>query len=115
MRDGLKPCPHCGEEHICLFDVQDDDGPAFAVGCVTEGCPGHVAASWHYVTKEKAVEAWNTRTERTCHMDMVKDGPLCSVWKFDCCGFEFAENKCDDWNTELPGTWCPNCGAKVVS
>lgn len=61
MSDGLKLCPHCGEEHVCLFGVQDEDGPAFAVGCVTGDCPGHVATSWRYITREKAIEAWNRR------------------------------------------------------
>ena len=65
MSERLKPCPWCGEEHICLFEVQDEDGSAFAVGCVSEDCPGHVAASWRYITREKAIEAWNTRAELT--------------------------------------------------
>ena len=53
--------------------------------------------------------------ERTCHMNLMKDGPIFDVWKFDCCGFEFAESCCEQGQTELPGTWCPNCGAKVVN
>ena len=50
---------------------------------------------------------------RTCHMICEKDGSICTVWKFDCCGFEFVENKCAQWQTDLPGTVCPKCGAKV--
>ena len=52
--------------------------------------------------------------ERTCHMTPVKHGTVFDVWKFDCCGFEFAESGCERGQTELPGTWCPNCGARVV-
>ena len=66
MSSELLPCPFCGEEHICLFDEHDDNGLSFAVGCVTEDCHGHVAISWHFDTKEEAIEAWNTRAERTC-------------------------------------------------
>ena len=63
---------------------------------------------------KELIEAWNTRAERTCHMNLVKDGSIFDVWKFDCCGFEFAESGCERGQTELPGTCCPNCGAKVV-
>lgn len=53
--------------------------------------------------------------ERTCNMVCKKDGPMCTVWEFDCCGFEFVEDKCAQYQTDLPGTRCPKCGAKVIA
>lgn len=52
--------------------------------------------------------------ERTCHMTLKKSGPFYDVWHFDCCDKEWSEPRCDDHYTELPGTVCPWCGAKVV-
>ena len=52
--------------------------------------------------------------ERTCKMELVKSGQIYSVWRFSCCGYEHSENRTDGGATELPGTRCPKCGAKVV-
>ena len=51
--------------------------------------------------------------ERTCKMELVKRGPIYSVWRFSCCGYEHSENDTDGGATELPGTRCPKCGAVV--
>ena len=51
--------------------------------------------------------------ERTCKMELVKSGPIYSVWRFSCCGYEHSENDTDGGATELPGTRCPKCGAVV--
>ena len=53
--------------------------------------------------------------ERTCKMELVKNGSIYSVWRFSCCGYEYSENMTDSGATELPGTICPKCGAKVVN
>ena len=52
--------------------------------------------------------------ERTCKMELVKSGPIYTVWRFSCCGYEHSENVTDGGATELPGTRCPKCGTKVV-
>ena len=51
--------------------------------------------------------------ERTCKMELVKRGPIYSVWRFSCCGYEHSENRTDGGATELPGTRCPKCGTVV--
>ena len=51
--------------------------------------------------------------ERTCKMELVKRGPIYSVWRFSCCGYEHSENMTDGGATELPGTRCPKCGTVV--
>lgn len=52
--------------------------------------------------------------ERTCRLAIVKQGPLYIVYRFDCCGREWAESMTDAGATPLEGTVCPFCGAKVV-
>ena len=52
--------------------------------------------------------------ERTCKMKLVRRGPIYSVWRFSCCGYEHSENRSDVGATKLPGTRCPKCEAKVV-
>lgn len=52
--------------------------------------------------------------ERTCKMEFRKSGPFYDVYYFPCCDKEWSEPRCDDHYTELPGTVCPWCGAKVV-
>ena len=51
--------------------------------------------------------------QRTCKMELVKSGPIYTVWRFSCCGYEHSENVTDGGATELPGTRCPKCGTKV--
>ena len=51
--------------------------------------------------------------ERTCKMELVKNGPIYRVWRFSCCGYEHSENVTDGGATELPGTRCPKCGTVV--
>ena len=51
--------------------------------------------------------------ERTCKMELVKRGPIYSVWRSSCCGYEHSENDTDGGATELPVTRCPKCGTVV--
>lgn len=51
--------------------------------------------------------------ERTCRMEVVKHGPCYITYRFDCCGGEWAESLTDAGATDLPGTVCPFCGARV--
>ena len=52
--------------------------------------------------------------ERTCKMELVKRGSIYDVWRFSCCGYEYSENMTDSGATELPGTRCPKCGARII-
>lgn len=58
-------------------------------------------------SERKAIEAWNTRAERTCHLERIPyepgeyEGMRCSV--------------CKTVDLEMGvGPYCPGCGAKVV-
>ena len=107
----LKPCPFCGGEvylkqhnryTVHNWHIKHVDASAECL--INQHTP-------HYLTSKHAVEAWNARWERTCHMNYV------SLYDEECAdGIE-----CDEcgWS-ELydPGyphpAHCPGCGAKVV-
>lgn len=93
----LLPCPFCGGEARL-----HDNIIGFSIFCANDDCD-IIAATGTMETKEVAIEAWNTRAERTCHL--IEDGDLlhCSN-----CGGAAAKQSWAYWN------FCPNCGAKVV-
>lgn len=90
----LEPCPFCGGEakitQACVMQ------PLFCVHCVDCDTSGG-----HYFTEEDAIEAWNTRVERTCHM--IDNGA------------EFCCSECDCRHSyDDDPQYCMGCGAKVV-
>lgn len=54
----LKPCPFCGEMPEWHQDLYDN---TFCLYCNNEKCTTDMVATDHYVNKEDAIEAWNTR------------------------------------------------------
>ena len=126
----LKPCPFCGGE----ADEYEGD---YGNGVYCMNCGAMVGEPIHLefrvterVTYEQAIEAWNTRYERTCknlaEPDEMCDSPFCCSE----CGARgpygeaiYAIGGCekdDDGNVTFWDAWpmwrfCPNCGARVVS
>lgn len=92
----LKPCPFCGgEAHVVALQSMP---PSFQVLHVCE-----VAAKRPTDTAEEAIEAWNTRAERTCRVEKSPDG---YGWNGECGNF-FPPSV-------PPRNFCPRCGGKVV-
>ena len=89
----LLPCPFCGSEADIVVYGATGEHTVECLECGAEGATEYDEA--------KAIEAWNTRIERTC----FEDGCLCSS-----CGREFPHDMCSDWELN----YCPNCGARVV-
>lgn len=71
----LKPCPVCGSKAFVSHDVVDGFEFGWSVGC-PRACiddPVHKLnekefqearlVMFHFITKEKAIEAWNRRAE----------------------------------------------------
>jgi len=98
----LLPCPFCGGEAEILTAESMNGGYLFGIMCNDCRSRGDV-----YDTEAEAIEAWNTRAERTCKgIDTFEElsGTDCPAWKCSECGELF----------EIYGHYCTNCGAKVV-
>ncbi len=65
----------------------------------------------------RAISKWNTRAERTCHIEVkhsdsdYTDEPH---WKCSECGALIPVYECDGNKPIDYAKYCPNCGAKVV-
>ena len=104
--DELKPCPFCGSEaHLYVVEYSC----VAAVGCVN--C--HISTLYYPLFEEgkkRAVAAWNTRAERTCHMEYNEDwsgDELYPTEAYQC-------SECGRITQEGLPNYCPSCGAKVV-
>lgn len=116
MTNEIKPCPFCGEKPKVVKDIS-----VSWVVCDNENCMVY-ARTLLKKTRREAIETWNTRAkdiavptkERTCHMELRKQGMVYDVFYFDCCDKEYVENKCDGQASKISGDVCPYCGAKVM-
>lgn len=120
MGDDLKPCPFCGGEATGYEwsdgDEMDEGEPhaqdAYCAVAVDhrDDCLLKVGEfnMWIATTEEEASRIWNTRGERTCHMERRPGTFDRSIGYLICsycrCGFDY---------TEQPSA-CMNCGAKVT-
>lgn len=85
----LLPCPFCGIEDVDIFEY----------GLYCRGCGfGH---TFYDMTREQAIEAWNSRVERTC--TIVHDYGDHVVYS---CGH--------DADSNYDTMYCDKCGARVV-
>lgn len=108
MTNELKPCPFCGGEAIIrtyrtFIDEYHGIGTKYYVACSECLADRHLGK----LTENEAIEAWNTRAERTCKWTQWEQH---SDQYFSTeCGREF------QWATpyDLPN-YCPGCGAKLV-
>lgn len=116
----LKPCPFCGGEAELRSEYSSDSGYWFRVDCNNKGCMGLTKRpSWDQVCstgwrdiEQEAIEAWNTRAERTCKPEIENHGDLI-LTRYPCCGYELKVYRYSPYPEEAFNN-CPNCGAKVV-
>lgn len=106
----LKPCPFCGGEAKTRLD---DRWWVHCGNCTCEiGFEGmdENGYSGHFDTEAEAIDAWNTRAERTCEqIDVTEMHKPFTTHMTECseCGGVLAVD-------EMPApNYCPNCGAKV--
>ena len=135
----IKPCPFCGGQarleaeyktvrvegttrYIAGVETFDThDSVSVEVGCENDWCLGRLDERITFSSVDSAIEAWNTRHERTCR-DVTGEG---NIQAFTCseCGCWVAYD--EYWETgiyvqtegqpvHIHPSYCPNCGAKVV-
>lgn len=110
----LKPCPFCGGEAFVNEDPTNNGGKPHISGNVGLGrlwsveCDECGADGGYWQGSDIAIKAWNTRAERTCHIETRQSA--CGGYTDHCseCG---ADLGCDTRNTQH---YCPNCGARVT-
>lgn len=102
----LLTCPFCGSEAS-----ERTVGDYFQIGCPNYACLAYIIDMPVYLSRQEAVNDWNTRAKRMCHFDQTDEIPtirgMIRVWKCSNCGRE-----CE----ELNGVYgcCPHCKAKVM-
>ena len=99
----LLPCPFCGGEAYDHAGILIG-GKKESVHIICEACGAKV----YGITEAKAIEAWNTRAERTCEL-------VGSYYydEYDQYEFEFScGHSVNSYDKELPN-YCPNCGKEV--
>lgn len=102
----LKPCPFCGSE-ASMFG--DESTGTWNVFCNNGLCPTEPGTAICF-SEQEAVEAWNTRAERTC--SVVKNSRKYVLSD----GTELFDDGCSICNGYIGAgeNYCSQCGAKVV-
>ena len=113
----LLPCPFCGgnpDIHARHWTNGNHEWWISCIKCFSE--------TTIFDNPEEAIEAWNTRVERTCKPtgEWVRISQTQLVKHKHCiCGYELGMDEHDEWPfdverlEEMPN-YCPACGAKVV-
>ena len=102
MMDELKPCPFCGGEASTRLFYKGK----YRVHC--NACDAHSGDVCD--TEADAIDAWNTRAERTCtQIDVTDTRKPYTTHMTECseCGGVLA---LDEYRAP---NYCPQCGAKV--
>lgn len=110
MTQELKPCPFCGGTDIRIKRDLTCGFETFSVQCMVCDAPQN-----YHDSERGAIDAWNTRTERTTPMYRDNHG----IWHCENCehGADIwtgSNGALDAWEDSWAPNYCPNCGAKVV-
>lgn len=117
----LKPCPFCGSKYTQVRYMGGKwQGPsAFSSGYRGECC-GCYAVTAAYDTEAEAIDAWNTRVERTCTNELRPDEGRRNFFKCSACGCTVTD--CEDYcvnvytsDGAVGWSYCPHCGARVIA
>ena len=110
----LKHCPFCGGEAFVSYDhdgVCDTSGRHWAYTVVCNKC---CATSGLTYSRERAIEAWNKRTERPKGQWVYKEGGfVCSNCEGDIPQKVNFCRGCYMDADDVFSNFCPNCGADM--
>lgn len=110
----LKPCPlGCPKSHINVY-TRKITSEHFEAKLQCNKCDINIFRSGETekLALENAIEAWNTRAERTCKYEQPDPHDHPGVWNTECGNHVYWNVDNDDCGT--PPDFCPKCGAKVV-
>lgn len=100
-------CPFCGGEGI-IWPFREHP---FYVAICKDGCGCQLG---DFKTREEAIEAWNTRAERTCQIKQHRC-MNCDHEINDKAYFVSVDLGDGFWTADSRrANYCPNCGAKVI-
>ena len=114
MTRELKPCPFCGGEgKLKVADGILDDFTMFYCYCPNGKCIAG-GTDW-FKSREEAIEAWNTRAERTCtmHKTLTEPSTLEHMQEYECseCG---GLTNARVLNERDEPRYCARCGARIT-
>lgn len=96
----LLHCPFCGWKAS-----ERTVGDYFQIGCSNYSCLAYIIDMPVYLSRQEAVNDWNTRAERTCKV-VDYNRYMFSYSVYLSCGHEISE-------INYFPRYCPKCGAKV--
>ena len=101
----LKPCP-------CCNGISWVDYRAFTTYVYCDKCGLRTKA---YNTEAEAIEAWNTRHERTCSPVEPFDSKTKHIVERGSNHYYWPYRGCPECQCDFPqdSNFCPNCGARV--
>ena len=116
----LKPCPFCGSEAKVQKDIRWPHYSRYGVNgyeivCTNFDCIIYHADNQWYLTEEDAIDAWNSRYEKTCEMYRDESG----TWHCTSCenggdNITGSDGELNMWYDSWHPNFCPHCGCKVI-
>jgi Lar family restriction alleviation protein len=103
----LLPCPFCGGEAKMHYDANGSKW----VACENRECEIQPYLYRTKRTEAEAITAWNSRAERTCHINELDALTQTLSMVNGCSWGECSECGC---LTPTDSVFCVECGAKVV-
>lgn len=112
----LRTCPFCdGEVQVVNVSYKHEQ---WFVTCDNDRCLAKPFTT-EFDSPQKAINAWNTRSERSCRiLKTWSDSDFVQDWNYKCseCGafVPVYERDIATGDVSSAANYCPNCGAKVV-
>lgn len=113
MSDKLLPClSAAAKQASSTLHLEGTSPQGYWVCCDNGDCHEDIECSTYaFDTEAEAVKAWNTRAERTCHIEVQGTWLYCSSCHACVNGGYCTAGNTTDYHSMR---FCPSCGARVV-